>query len=316
MLNNYAVLIRRDPNGTITRYYYPDFDYSYVPTEANEVDLSEETTRVLSRHIAERYTNMPVPFPKLLREHKQWIISGPNDLWAQCFIDDKHFVKKWEKSLPIFGIFSNIMTAITMAIIDLATTEATVDTKAGIWLGFGGAIFSALMAIIIYSFSEAGKVSKVIGRNLDHCHFRSRLNGVRPQTGQHAIVKTLSRFCLTSLPIGTTFFTMFSHYNQVISIAENEFDENSIISASFFRYTTLLMIFFSSYSKLVFQLSFMPPLYRSVDTLFDRLASTTQSRLTRRFRQADSLHPSELSYIQPESEEHELPAVIQFSSNF
>ena len=277
MFDFYPVLVKRNDHREVTGYFYPDFCYEYPLTEdniGNANSLSQSIIGILQDHISTHYHNKPMPFPKSIQDYQLSIVSSSNDLWTQCPINNQGLIKKFERFLPPFGVFSSIITAATMAVLDFKTTQTQVGASTGMWVGSGGAVFSAIMAVIIYYFSDAGKISRIIGRKLDNCCTPLNHDSLSPQAKnknyKHRIATLIPKVSVTTIPIITTLFTSYSHYTQVMSIINKELNDRNSIEATIFRYLVLVMTIFSGYSKLFFQLSFMPPIYEKVDRFINK----------------------------------------------
>lgn len=271
MIVEYSVLVKRNNNSQITGYYYPDFDFEHKYTESESINLDQDINIVLTNYIREMSKSESIPFPKELSYYKKIVPSNMLDQWGLCQINP-FFMNRTEKCLPLFGVISSIIGAITMAIINFYTIEDSISSEAGIVIGSIGSVLSAAVEIIIYIFSNANEISKIIGRKIDDTILRKKRNLIAHQNGQtnYSGIKLALRILLTIVPIATTTYSSYSHYIQVSSIiadgnnsddisTENMSTEN--MSTEIFMYTAVIMIFFSSYSKLIFQLSFMLSFY-------------------------------------------------------
>lgn len=279
MVIEYSVLVKRDDSNQITGYYYPDFDFEHDRIENVSVNLDEDIGIVLTNYIRETSKSESIPFPRNLSYYKKVVPSNMLDQWGVCQIDP-FFVNKTEKCLPVFGVISSIMAAITMAILNFYTTEGSIDSEAGVVIGSIGSLLSSVMEIIIYLFSDAGEISKIIGRRIDDSMLRKKRSTMSQQDGQinYRGTRLALKILLPLLPIVTTIYSSYSHYIQVNSVISDGSNSSGIADDSnnststdstttaFFIYTAIVMIFFSSYSKLVFQLSFMLSLYARVVT--------------------------------------------------
>lgn len=257
MTVEYSVLIKRGENHKIIGYYYPDFDYEHSCVGH---DLLEDIDFILAEHVKGISASEMIPFPKKLMHYKKIISIDNMDSWTLCQLDP-FFIQKTERYLPSFGVFTSVIAAVSMAIVNFYSTKKSMNSQTGIWIGSVGSILSAIMAIIIYFFSDANEISKIIGRKVDDFIFQKK-QGVNIQLRNPLNYSTLiPKIFLTFIPIATTIYSSYNHYNQVIAVIGNSNDR----SAEAFKYISLVMIIFSSYSKLIFQLSFMPPLYSKLD---------------------------------------------------
>ena len=158
-----------------------------------------------------------------------------------------------------------------MAIINFYTIKESIDSSSATGIGSTGAILSALMVIIMYYFSEANDISRRIGRRIDNLFTRKTSpRGHNPNEKLYSLTFVF-KILLTLVPVISTIFGSYSHYNQVISIVDSK--DDSDIFAEVFKYLSIIMILSGGYSKLIFQLSFLPPAYDKIDEYLPRLSS-------------------------------------------
>ena len=269
MRDVYSVLIKRDAGLEITAYYYPDFEYTYPLLNATTTgDSVPDSTVILMRYVDKlKAQHVAIPFPKPLENFQQTKQIDSGDQWSICCIDMTLRSGWWESVLPKFGIFSSVMTAATMAMIDFLTIKTSVTSTTGTSLGTLGAIYSGLMTLIIYYFSNASDFSRQAGRYVDN-----RLNGLQPLLStptqkSSSFISMLMKALLTTLPVFTTLITSYTHFNQVGAIGE-KLHRGDFFSKAAFNSVNIVMIIFSVYSKFFFQISFLPKLYNRIDDKF------------------------------------------------
>lgn len=265
MLDSYSVLIKRKENSDIDFYYYPDFDYTYVPSA--DMHISEyDCASILVSHIQHlKIRHKAIPFPQSLRKSQLSIPKSLLDQWSVCFIESKLIAGFWESTLPRLGVFSSFMTAVTMGIINFLTIKTSVSSKEGTSLGIIGAMYGGLMALILYYFSNASDFSRQVGRYIDnYLSALAPLNSDTPASSQSNWLSHLLKSLLTTIPVFTTFVNSYTHFKQVGAIGNN-LDESDVISQETFNAINIVMIVFSVYSTFFFQISFLPSLYSAID---------------------------------------------------
>lgn len=268
MLDGYSVLIKRKENQALAAYYYPDFDYTYTLDEDGCFGGGDSTSVLTSYICRLKEQRKIIPFPQPLKKSQASTDINLLDQWSVCFIESGLIAGCWEQVLPKFGIFSSLMTAATMAMIDFLTIKTTVTSTEGTDLGIMGAVYSGLMTLIIYYFSNASDFSRQIGRALDN-----RLGNLMPiQPASPALPQTfwlpnLMKALLTTIPVFTTFISSYTHFNQVGAIGE-KLHQGDLMSKAAFNSINTVMIIFSIYSKFFFQVSFLPRLYAFIDDRF------------------------------------------------
>ena len=262
MLETYSVLIKRNAENKIISYFYPDFNFEHSCSETTR-NLSEDITHTLAGHIQRISKEQSITFPRHLSYYEKTIQIGPKDHWQLCYIDVSSTIGRVEKYLPSFGVFSSITAALTMAIINFYTTKESIRSTSATGIGSTGAITSALMVVIMYYFSEANDISRRIGRKTDSFFSKKSRPETNSQDEELCNLRFSFKLFLTLMPIIATIFGSYSHYKQVINVIDSK--EDSGISVETFKYLSIIMIIFSSYSKLIFQLSFLPPAYNKID---------------------------------------------------
>lgn len=285
MLIAYPVLIRRNIAGAIIGFCCPDLAVELTfPNQEQTENIPDIIKQTLCNHIEElQQQKFPVPTPKKLSHYKDYPIEN-QDIWSKAYIEVDLMQGFFEKALPKFGLFSSIMTALTMAIIYFTAIELTTGSTMGAALGVLGALSSTLMSVIIYYHSDAGKVSRKIGKKIDdgiselpniESYFKNPANQLCLNCSSTA--KVLSKLAITALPVAATTTLSLSHYQSVNSMGD-KLSEDGILSPDFYHVISLTMIVFSLYSTFTFQMSFLPPLYQLVDRLLGYCTNRVSSR--------------------------------------
>lgn len=74
---------------------------------------------------------------------------------------------------------------------------------------------------------------------------------------------------MTAVPVTASIVSSISHYQEVQSMGEKISDEN-LLSQEIFNVINQIMIVFSLYSLLTFQVSFLPHVFQLIDNLFEK----------------------------------------------
>jgi len=320
----YPVIYKRNLAGKVTSLYFPDLAFEVeLSSEAAEPENLEQYAReiLLQRLNLLKDQNAAISYPKKLTSYKHLIENSPHFL-TKIKVDVAFKTGFFEKFLPKFGLFSAVITSLTMAFIYLTAILITSGTSASsLTLTIIGVLSTATMAVIVYNYSDASKMSGQLGKVLDDT--RTHLTNCRPMAShmlaqltldKHSTAKMLTKLVTTAIPIIASSFSSVGHYREVKAMGEKISDDQDVFKESYFVVNNV-MILFSMYSLLTFQISFLPHVFKFLDQVFEPVAKKPHTAAYALLHEEQELQPT------PEDEnlnlliENEVPREEQASSS-
>lgn len=287
MMISYPVLVRRNHLGKVSSLYFPDLCYEHQLSdeEGEPLNLQITLNQILLEHLNFlKRQGTSISRPKKLKDYKN-MATNSNAIWTKAHVDFDFNEGFFEKILPRFGLFSSMMTALTMALISFSAIEGSTDSGIGIGIGIFGAICSSLMAFAIYYYSNAGNISMKLGKKIDEeakklvsGEFFSENYQHILSLNRHSTAAVLGKLLITTVPITSVTVSSIAHYQQVKAMGDR-INDDKIITKDLFYIINTIMIFFSFYSLLTFQISFLPSIYQTVERIIDRFKNHEHTAL-------------------------------------
>lgn len=285
---SYPILYKRNQRGKVVCVYFPDLKYEVDISEQDEepINLDDFASKILLEHLTSlKSQNLNIPYPKKLAEYKKQR-EYSSDFWSKISIDFEFNKGFFEKFLPKFGLFSTITTALTMAFIYFSAILITSGTTpSSLIFTVIGVICATTMAVIIYHYSDAGKLSMQLGKLIDDAstylsNYRDIVSCATNQLprNRHSTAIILAKLAVTAIPVTASTFSSVGHYREIKTMGEKISDDQVIFKDAYFLVNDV-MIIFSMYSLLTFQISFLPHVYKYIDQLFNSSENNTLTNL-------------------------------------
>lgn len=285
---SYPIFYKRDPAGKVTSFYFPDLDYTFdLSHEVREPsNLDSYASQILLEHLTFlKNQQADIPYPEKLVTYKN-LTANSQDFLTKVNVDFEFKKGFFERFLPKFGLFSAIVTSLTMAFIYFSAILITSDmTASNLTLTSMGVLSAAVMAVIVYNYSDAGKISMRLGKLLDKApthvsHCRTTMSHTINQLTQHprSTARILTKLAATAIPITASTFSSIGHFQEVKSMGERISDDQALFKTGYFLVNDV-MIIFSMYSLLTFQISFLPQVFKFIDQVFEPSKTNTNAVL-------------------------------------
>jgi len=285
---SYPVLYKRDSAGKVTSIYFPDLDYDFdlSPEVREPSNLDSYARQILLEHLTFlKNQQAEIPYPKKLVTYKN-LTANSQDFLTKINVDFEFKKGFFERFLPKFGLFSAIVTSLTMAFIYFSAILITSGaTASSLTLTSMGVLSAAVMAVIVYNYSDAGKISMHLGRLLDKApthlsHCRTTMSHTINQLTQdpRSTARILTKLAATAIPITASTFSSIGHFQEVKSMGERISDDQALFKSGYFLVNDV-MIMFSMYTLLTFQISFLPQVFKFIDQMYKSSKTNTNAVL-------------------------------------
>lgn len=259
------LLVTRDANNKVTSIYSPDLQIDLLPKIVNANDYTLELSQLTAKHLRSR----PPIKPKSMDELSQPIIPTMQT-WETVEVDMTGARGFFTRNLPISGHIANMLAIITGCFstymgLSIANSKPEYGNPQ-IATNVLATSLSAMINVIMYTYSGTSGVLERVGHDLDTVFARNAINADDNVHKEEDLKCTRRLFATFVIGILMTNFLIaaISVYQQTKTLSEGYLDLNPNLSPEQrARQLELinwlgnyLMIFTSIYSSLGFQWCF------------------------------------------------------------
>lgn len=175
MLLHFPLIIVRNSRDKITHVLSPDLQANILDKETSEEDepirSTDEIQQLLTTYIANNVTmkDLNIDYPRPLDYYVNYYHLKKNEMWTVVSAEIPVNRGIFEKISPFFAIGTRVLNSIAFAVTTFLALEAlqTDKTDSSIAVSVSGTIFSMIMGLVIFCYSDAIQHSNQLARKID-----------------------------------------------------------------------------------------------------------------------------------------------------